>query len=103
MADGRKANIFGIRHLSPAGAFYVRAYFDRVKPQLILIEGPSDFNEMLPSLVDPQVKPPMAIMAYKRLSVPYCSPLQCIPRNTRQPYGPRNTIVRVGLWICLPG
>lgn len=63
MADGRKANIFGIRHLSPAGAFYVRAYFDRVKPQLILIEGPSDFNEMLPSLVDPQVKPPMAIMA----------------------------------------
>ncbi len=66
MADGRKANIFGIRHLSPAGAFYVRAYFDRVKPQLILIEGPSDFNEMLPSLVDPQVKPPMAIMAYTK-------------------------------------
>ena len=61
MADGRKANIFGIRHLSPAGAYYVRDFFERVQPQLILIEGPSDFNEMLPSLTDMQVKPPVAI------------------------------------------
>ncbi len=66
MADGRKANIFGIRHLSPAGAYYVRDFFERVQPQLILIEGPSDFNEMLPSLTDMQVKPPVAIMAYTK-------------------------------------
>lgn len=66
MAEGRKAKIFGIRHLSPAGAHYVRDFFDQVQPQLILIEGPSDFSEMLPSLTDKQVKPPVAIMAYTK-------------------------------------
>ncbi|MCI8948517.1 MAG: hypothetical protein HFG49_00560 [Lachnospiraceae bacterium] len=66
MAEGRKANIFGIRHLSPAGAHYVREFFDQVQPQLILIEGPSDFSEMLPFLTDKQVKPPVAIMAYTK-------------------------------------
>ena len=46
MADKKKANIFGIRHLSPAGAFYVREFLDRIKPELVLIEGPSDFEDM---------------------------------------------------------
>lgn len=66
MADKRKANIFGIRHLSPAGAFYVREFLDRIQPELVLIEGPSDFDEMLMPLTAPKVKPPVAIMAYTR-------------------------------------
>lgn len=66
MADEKKANIFGIRHLSPAGAYYVRDFLDRIQPELVLIEGPSDFDEMLTPLTDPKVKPPVAIMAYTK-------------------------------------
>ena len=64
MADKKKVNLFGIRHLSPAGAFYLRKFLDRIQPELVLIEGPSDFDDRLIPLTDPKVKPPVAIMAY---------------------------------------
>lgn len=55
---------FGIRHLSPAGAFHLRHYLDEKKPQLVLVEGPDDFNDHLVHLVRPETKPPIAVMAY---------------------------------------
>ena len=57
-------HVFGIRHLSPAGAYYVRRFLDEVSPELLLIEGPSDFTELIQDLGDPKVKPPVAVMAY---------------------------------------
>lgn len=33
---------FGIRHLSPAGAYHLRRLLDEREPELILVEGPSD-------------------------------------------------------------
>jgi len=59
-------NIFGIRHLSPAGAFYLRKYLDEKKPKLVLVEGPSDFNDMMSDMVDKRSIPPIAIMAYTK-------------------------------------
>ncbi len=56
--------VFGIRHLSPAGAWYVREYLDSVQPEMVLIEGPSDFTELLGELGGGKVKPPIAVMAY---------------------------------------
>ncbi len=56
--------LFGIRHLSPAGAWNVRKLLDQVKPQLVLVEGPSDFTEELEVLADGKAKPPIALMAY---------------------------------------
>lgn len=56
--------IFGIRHLSPAGAWNLRKLLDEVMPQLVLVEGPSDFTEELRYLTDRNTKPPIAIMAY---------------------------------------
>ena len=56
--------LFGIRHLSPAGAWYVREYLDHIRPQLVLIEGPSDFTELMEELGGTKVKPPIAVMAY---------------------------------------
>ena len=38
-------HVFGIRHLSPAGAYYVRRFLDEVSPELLLIEGPSRSEE----------------------------------------------------------
>lgn len=59
-------HVFGIRHLSPAGAWYVRKYLDQVSPQMILIEGPSDFTELIEDLGAEEVKPPIAVMAYTK-------------------------------------
>lgn len=62
---GRKMpHVFGIRHLSPAGAYYVREYLDRAEPELVLIEGPEDFSELIEDLGSDEVKPPVAVMAY---------------------------------------
>ncbi len=57
-------HVFGIRHLSPAGAWYVREYLDEMEPELVLIEGPSDFTELIGELGGNKVKPPIAVMAY---------------------------------------
>ena len=59
-----KPHIFGVRHFSPAGAYYVREYLDKLKPKIVLIEGPSDFNDLIGEIVGKNVSPPIAIMAY---------------------------------------
>ena len=46
-----KPHVFGVRHFSPAGAYYVREYLDKVKPKIVLIEGPSDFNDLIGEIV----------------------------------------------------
>ena len=57
-------HIFGVRHHSPAAAMHLLNFLQEVKPKLILIEGPSDFNELIKDLMSKKIKPPMAIMAY---------------------------------------
>lgn len=56
--------VFGTRHLSPAGAWHVRAFLDRVKPTLVQIEGLSDANELIEHICDRRTRPPVAILAY---------------------------------------
>ena len=60
---------FGVRHLSPAAAFHMRTLLDRLKPKLVLIEGPSDLNEQMKWLSHPEALYPIAILAYTK-SVP---------------------------------
>lgn len=55
---------FGVRHLSPAGASHLRRVLDQVRPQLILVEGPSDASDLIHQITLPKVVPPIAIMAY---------------------------------------
>ena len=45
--DANQPVIFGIRHLSPAGAWHLRELLDKLMPELVLIEGPSDFQRRL--------------------------------------------------------
>lgn len=59
-------NFFGIRHLSPAGAYYLRGFLDEKKPKLVLVEGPSDFEDMLSDMVREETKPPIAVLAYTK-------------------------------------
>ncbi len=57
-------HIFGVRHLSPAAAWHLRQLLDRVLPKLVLIEGSDDADELIPHIVSPKSKLPIAILAY---------------------------------------
>src|SRR2546422_689780 len=57
-------HIFGVRHLSPAAAWHLRRLLDRVRPKLVLIEGSDDADELIPHIVSPKSKLPIAILAY---------------------------------------
>nr|MBP3282300.1 hypothetical protein [Treponema sp.] len=55
---------FGVRHLSPAAGIELRSFLEEKKPELVLVEGPSDLNYMIDSICDPKVRFPIAVMAY---------------------------------------
>ena len=57
---------FGVRHLSPAAAFFLRKRLDEVKPELVLVEGPSDLNDQMHWLCHPDTQFPAAILAYTK-------------------------------------
>src|SRR5215470_3830128 len=57
-------HIFGVRHLSPAAAWHLRQLLERVNPKLVLIEGSDDADELIPHIVSPKSKLPIAILAY---------------------------------------
>lgn len=50
-----------IRHHSPACAHHVEAVIRRLRPTAVLIEGPRDATRLLPHLVDPGLRPPVAV------------------------------------------
>jgi hypothetical protein len=56
--------VFGVRHLSPMGAWQLRDFLDRTRPELVLIEGLDDATELLPDVTRKQTRPPIAILAY---------------------------------------
>ena len=53
-----------IRHHSPLCAKSIKLLLTDYKPEIILIEGPSDANHLIPALVDPQTIPPVALYTY---------------------------------------
>src|SRR5437868_6554138 len=57
-------HIFGVRHLSPGGAWHLRATLDALRPKVVLIEGLSDAIDLVPDLTRSGTKPPVAILAY---------------------------------------
>lgn len=58
--------LFGVRHLSPAAAFRLRKALDEAKPELVLVEGPSDLNDQMEWLCHPDTQFPAAILAYTK-------------------------------------
>jgi hypothetical protein len=57
-------HVFGVRHLSPAGAWHLRRYLDRIRPEVVLIEGLADANALIPDITRKDTHPPIAILAY---------------------------------------
>lgn len=58
------AAYFGVRHLSPACAYYVREFLERNDPDIVLIEGPSDLDRLIEPLCSAETVMPAAILAY---------------------------------------
>lgn len=56
--------VFGVRHLSPSGAWHLRRFLDRVQPQVVLIEGLADAEGLVSDIVRSGTIPPIAILAY---------------------------------------
>lgn len=55
---------FGIRHHGPGSARRLVQALDRLQPRQVLIEGPSDLSDLMPALVHPLARPPLALLAY---------------------------------------
>ncbi|WP_329197629.1 MULTISPECIES: DUF5682 family protein [unclassified Streptomyces] len=56
--------LLGVRHHGPGSARAVRAALDRVRPAAVLIEGPPEGDALLPLAADPQMRPPVALLAH---------------------------------------
>ncbi len=57
-------NVFGVRHLSPTGAWHLCRFLDRMRPKIVLIEGLTDADVLIPHFTRKGTKPPIAILAY---------------------------------------
>ena len=56
--------VLGIRHHGPGSARSVLAELERLRPDAVLIEGPSDASALIPLAADPAMKPPVALLVY---------------------------------------
>jgi hypothetical protein len=57
---------FPVRHHSPAVARHLEAVLLERTPKIIFIEGPHEANELIPHVVDPKTRPPIAIYSSYR-------------------------------------
>jgi hypothetical protein len=64
----RAVTIFPVRHHSPAAALHVQAMIAKLKPKIILIEGPSDATDLIPLLLADGTEPPIAVLCYFQAS-----------------------------------
>lgn len=57
-------HIFGVRHLSPGGAYHLLQFLDEVKPTAVLVEGLADANDQIEYFTSKDTQLPIAILAY---------------------------------------
>jgi hypothetical protein len=57
-------HILGIRHHGVGSARHVHEQLERIKPNLILVEGPPEITDVLNTIGDTELVPPVAIMVY---------------------------------------
>lgn len=62
MAD---IHLLGIRHHGPGSCRNILQELERIRPDLILLEGPSEAEALLPFIADGQMKPPVALLGYQ--------------------------------------
>ena len=58
-------HILGIRHHGPGSARNVRSMIEKIGPDIILVEGPTEGEALLQWIIHNEMKPPVAILAYR--------------------------------------
>ncbi|MFG2354652.1 DUF5682 family protein [Streptomyces sp. NPDC048521] len=56
--------LLGVRHHGPGSARAVRAALDAARPAAVLIEGPPEADALIPLAADPDLRPPVALLAH---------------------------------------
>ncbi|MER8059261.1 MULTISPECIES: DUF5682 family protein [unclassified Streptomyces] len=56
--------LLGVRHHGPGSARAVRAALDAARPATVLIEGPPEADALIPLAADPELRPPVALLAH---------------------------------------
>lgn len=57
-------HVLGIRHHGPGSAHSVAEALATLRPDLVLVEGAPELDQVLPLLADPEMKPPVAGLIY---------------------------------------
>ncbi|MEU8203471.1 DUF5682 family protein [Streptosporangium sp. NPDC049046] len=57
-------SVLGIRHHGPGSARSLRDELERLKPDVVLIEGPPEADELVRLARDPDLRPPVALLAH---------------------------------------
>ncbi|MGW5361414.1 DUF5682 family protein [Actinopolymorpha pittospori] len=56
--------VLGVRHHGPGTARALRAALADLRPDVVLIEGPPEADALVPLAADPEMEPPVALLAY---------------------------------------
>jgi hypothetical protein len=56
--------VFGIRHHGPGSARSLLHALEEMRPDVVLVEGPPDAEEVLSLMVQPEMVPPVALLVY---------------------------------------
>ncbi|MGW1981675.1 DUF5682 family protein [Streptomyces collinus] len=56
--------LLGVRHHGPGSARAVRAALEAARPEVVLIEGPPEADPLIPLAADPEMRPPVALLAH---------------------------------------
>jgi hypothetical protein len=59
------AHILGIRHHGPGSARSVVSALEAIRPQVLLVEGPPDADDLLPLVAHAEMRPPVALLIYR--------------------------------------
>ncbi len=59
-----RVHLFPVRHHSPRSTAVLRTFLDRVRPRVVLVEGPQDATGLIDVLVDAKTEPPVAVLGY---------------------------------------
>lgn len=63
MSD-REVRVFGVRHHGPGSARALRRAFDAWQPDVVLVEGPPEGDDVLSMVGDETMRPPVALLVY---------------------------------------
>ncbi|WP_371784603.1 DUF5682 family protein [Streptosporangium subroseum] len=57
-------SVLGVRHHGPGSARSLRDELERLRPDIVLIEGPPEADELVELAKDPDLEPPVALLAH---------------------------------------